>query len=180
MTKPIILVIGPSGSGKTSLINSALSLLPSSLTILKSLTTRPTRGPEDENWYKFVDFDESRDLFEAGELAQFTFFGGNFYGTTRQDIEDILNTHKIPILAATEEGYAAFLKAGYDPQVIQIQPINHFVRPGRELADKNRKPLPDHIPRFTVTNNFADPNGFEEALDQFTTFLNNIINTHRI
>ena len=86
----LIIVSGPSGAGKSVLSSSVLALLPA-VSFSVSSTTRPPRGNErDGVEYHFVSLAEFEALVQGGKLLEWANVYGNFYGTSRQFIDDRL------------------------------------------------------------------------------------------
>jgi guanylate kinase len=119
--KPILGLVGPSGSGKTTLIEEMLRRFPERVGIVKSLTTRPRRGPEDDPNYDFVSVDEMRRMESNGELVQVSEYAGNLYAHERKHLDELLKT-KIGICALVEQGVRNLREAGYHVLVVKIVP----------------------------------------------------------
>lgn len=85
MSNILFCVTGPSGSGKTTIMRQCMA------SELLSFTTRPMREGEVQGEdYLFIPKEDFNDLLERGELAEYTEYGGNFYGLTMEELEDKL------------------------------------------------------------------------------------------
>lgn len=77
----LIVLTGPSGVGKGTLVRSLLTRHPE-LHLSVSVTTRePREGEIEGQHYYFVSHSRFEQMIEAGELAEWAEFAGNFYGT---------------------------------------------------------------------------------------------------
>ena len=81
MIKPLFLFCGKSASGKTTIANMLADL--HGYVQIESYTTRKPRF-DDEPGHIFVSEEEFNNL---GELAAYTYYNGNHYGTTFEQIE---------------------------------------------------------------------------------------------
>jgi guanylate kinase len=82
MTKPLFLFVGPSASGKTTIANKLSEKY--SLKQVESYTTRKPRF-EGEIGHIFINEDEFKNL---GELAAYTYYNNNHYGTTVEQLNN--------------------------------------------------------------------------------------------
>lgn len=82
MNKPLFLFIGRSASGKTTVANMMAEKY--GYKQVESYTTRPPRF-EGEAGHIFVNEDEFKNL---GELAAYTFYNNNHYGTTLKQLNE--------------------------------------------------------------------------------------------
>ena len=82
MSKPLFLFVGRSASGKTTIAN--LLAEQHGYKQVESFTTRPPRF-DNESGHIFVTEDEFNSL---GELAAYTFYNGNHYGTTFKQLDE--------------------------------------------------------------------------------------------
>jgi guanylate kinase len=100
----LFIVSGPSGAGKSVLAASVLGMLPS-LHFSISYTTRSPRGSErDGVEYHFVDRQRFRELEEAGEFLEWAEVYGNYYGTSRRFIDEMLTRGEDVLLDIDVQG----------------------------------------------------------------------------
>lgn len=81
MNKPLFLFVGRSASGKTTIANKLAETY--GYVQVQSYTTRKPRF-ENETGHIFVTEDEFENL---GELAAYTYYNGNHYGTTFEQLD---------------------------------------------------------------------------------------------
>ena len=84
----LIVIAGPSGAGKSSLVRDLVKRVPG-LEVSVSHTTRPARdGERDGREYHFVAETEFRRLAEEGRMLETALVFGNWYGTSRDWVEE--------------------------------------------------------------------------------------------
>jgi guanylate kinase len=82
-------VCGPSGAGKTTVIREVMGALPG-LAFSVSHTSRSRRANETEGEdYWFVSREAFEALIEAGELVEHVTYAGEYYGTSRAEVETV-------------------------------------------------------------------------------------------
>lgn len=87
----VFLVSGPSGVGKTTVVNFLLSNFGNELKYSISYTTREKREGEVEGKdYFYIKEEEFKEKIEKGELIEWTFAYGHYYGTPRDKVEEWL------------------------------------------------------------------------------------------
>ncbi len=90
MIESILLVVSaPSGCGKTTILHKVMTDLPGLVFSVSHTTRDPRPGEEDGRDYHFVNreqFKEIRDQQPSGFL-EWADVHGNYYGTSRQDVE---------------------------------------------------------------------------------------------
>lgn len=87
----MIVLSAASGTGKTTIAQNILDKN-SNAVISLSYTTRLPRPNEENNiHYRFISKDEFENKIENGEFAEYAEVFGNFYGTSRLDIEELLS-----------------------------------------------------------------------------------------
>ncbi|VUC26834.1 unnamed protein product [Clonostachys rosea] len=102
--RPIV-ISGPSGVGKGTLIARLLERYPGTLATTVSHTTRqPRPGEVNHEAYHFLSTKEFESLIKSNAFLEYTFFSGNYYGTSRQTIKDQQAKGKIPILEIEMSG----------------------------------------------------------------------------
>ncbi len=100
----LIIVSGPSGAGKSVLVANVLKLVPR-LGFSISYTTRAPRGSEQNGAeYFFVDRSEFQSLICNDSLLEWAEVHGNFYGTSRKFVDDILKKGEDVLLDIDVQG----------------------------------------------------------------------------
>jgi guanylate kinase len=112
-TKGSILVLsGPSGSGKTSVAREVCDELGDKAYFSISTTTRPMReGEKNGVDYFFVSKEEFLKDVEEGYFLEWAEVHGNFYGTSKRQIDEALKQGKIVFLDIDVQGHEAVRKA---------------------------------------------------------------------
>ena len=96
--KKLVVLSAPSGAGKSSLLNNVISQHHDiGLTI--SHTTRDIRPNEKNNIdYYFISKEKFQAMINEEEFIEFAEVHGNFYGTTKKEIDEKLMNFEIVIL----------------------------------------------------------------------------------
>lgn len=105
MSKGILFVVSaPAGCGKDSILEKALSK-DINLTYSVSATTRAMRAGETEGIsYYFKSREEFEKMIDGGDLLEHTEYCGNYYGTPKQTVEEILADGRNVVLKIEIEG----------------------------------------------------------------------------
>ena len=86
----LIIVSGPSGAGKSALVTGVLQSM-TRIRFSVSFTTRPPRGTErDGVEYFFVDREKFHALIQEDAFLEWAEVHDNFYGTSREIVDDLL------------------------------------------------------------------------------------------
>ena len=118
----LIVLSGPSGVGKSALTEYALRSL-SDLRFSVSYTTRAPRGGErDGVEYFYTDRAKFESLSATGEFLEWAEVHGNYYGTSRNFIEDFLRQGNDVILDIDVQGARAVKKARPDAVAVFVMP----------------------------------------------------------
>lgn len=121
MSGLVFVVSAPSGTGKTSLVGSVLSNDPQ-LTVSVSHTTRaPREGEVDGKNYHFVSEQAFQQLVEAQKFIEYAKVFNNWYGTSIDSVEKVLNAGKDVILEIDWQGFDLVRK--------QFDTVSLFVLP---------------------------------------------------
>jgi len=108
----IFVVSGPSGSGKTTLARKVCEELGNKAYFSISTTTRPKRdGEKDGVDYFFVSKEEFLKDIKDGYFLEWAEVHGNFYGTSKRQINKALSEGKIVFLDIDVQGHEAVRKA---------------------------------------------------------------------
>ena len=103
--KGILFVLsGPSGTGKGTVCKELLTR-EKELFLSVSATTRECRVGEIEGeTYYYVLRDEFERMIENGQMLEYAIYNGNYYGTPKKAVEDILNKGKDALLEIEPQG----------------------------------------------------------------------------
>ncbi len=101
----LYVVAAPSGTGKTSLVK-AVSSSVANLAVSISHTTRPMRpGEQDGVNYFFIDKLRFTEMVERGEFVEHAHVFDNYYGTSKDWVEDKINQGIDVILEIDWQGH---------------------------------------------------------------------------
>ncbi len=98
-TKPLFVVMSaPSGCGKSTLIDLLLQEYPDLVYSISCTTRAPREGEEDGLDYHFLTVERFRELLAADAFLEHAEVHGNYYGTLRRPIEEVLGEGNSMIL----------------------------------------------------------------------------------
>lgn len=100
----LYIVSAPSGAGKTSLVTALIKADPR-VSVSVSHTTRAMRPGEEHGVnYHFVSHDEFKALIAKGDFLEHAEVFGNFYGTSRSALQEVLDRGNDLILEIDWQG----------------------------------------------------------------------------
>jgi guanylate kinase len=115
-------VSGPSGSGKNRVISEAMKEI-RGLRYSISATTRQKRSNERDGIdYHFVSMSRFQDMIRQDDLLEYAEVYGNFYGTPRKPIEDILAAGEDVILDLDVQGALQIRQRCLDAVLVFLLP----------------------------------------------------------
>lgn len=111
MTGKIIIISGPSGVGKGTIVEGLRDIPELNFYCAKSYTTRPKRESDEvENRYLFVDENEFHKLEKQGEIIESNNYNGNWYGSSKSEIDKAISQGKNILKDVDVNGAVAFKK----------------------------------------------------------------------
>lgn len=138
----LFVVAAPSGTGKTSLVRALMDRMPE-LRFSISYTTRPQRANErNEHDYFFVSKETFERMIDAHEFLEYANVYGNFYGTSRRQVEAMLAASENVLLEIDWQGAQQIAQAMPERRAIFILP------PSREALEarlRGRKTDSDEV-----------------------------------
>ena len=134
--KKLVVLSAPSGAGKSSLLNNVISQHHDiGLTI--SHTTRDIRPNEKNNIdYYFISKEKFQAMINEEEFIEFAEVHGNFYGTTKKEIDEKLMNFEIVILEIDTNGAKQVLSNIANCRSVFILPPSYSSLEKRLLARK--------------------------------------------
>ena len=123
MTKGLLIVVSaPAGCGKDTILEQVLANN-GNIFYSVSATTRTIRpGEVDGASYYFKSRDEFETMIKNSELLEYTEYCGNYYGTPRKAVMDMLDAGKDVVLKIEVEGAANIKRMFPDCVMIFILP----------------------------------------------------------
>ena len=130
----LLVVSAPSGAGKTTLCRRLLQALPG-LVFSVSHTTRAPRASERPGVdYHFVTRDEFESRRGAGEFLEWAVVGGELYGTSSRQVEEVLRQGSDVLLDVDTQGAMAVRRLRPEAVLIFVLPPGPEALRARLLA----------------------------------------------
>lgn len=177
-----IVVSGPSGVGKGTICNILIKELDAEYSV--SYTTRsPREGEIDGVNYNFVSKEEFEKMIQMGDLLEYNFYNGNYYGTSKSFVLDKINKGKNVFLEIDVNGAKNIKKIFSDALLIYIAPPSieelkrRLVDRGTETIDKINERL--KIAKMEMEQvDFYDYVVVNDDLDKAINDVRKIIESH--
>ena len=138
----LFVLSGPSGTGKGTVCNEIM-MREDKLTISVSSTTREKRvGETDGETYKFVSKDDFLGMIDRDEMLEYAIYNGNYYGTPKKTVEELLLDGKDVMLEIEPQGALQVKKLFPEAVLIFLVPPsmaelkNRLITRGRESAEE--------------------------------------------
>ncbi len=123
----LIIVSGPSGAGKSVLVSGVLQRM-SHVKFSVSYTTRAPRGTEQNGVeYFFVDREKFQSKIRGEEFLEWAEVHGNYYGTSRKFVDDLLQQGEDVLLDIDVQGAQILRKKRTDAISVFILPPSYQV-----------------------------------------------------
>jgi guanylate kinase len=87
----MVVISAPSGAGKTTLCNRIVRKMPDLRQSVSFTTRQPRRREVNDRDYTFISETEFRAMIREGDFVEWAVVHGNYYGTSRQRLEDIMD-----------------------------------------------------------------------------------------
>lgn len=147
----LVVVSGPSGVGKGTVLKHVLAS--DDYVYSVSATTRGKRqGEEDGVNYFFITREKFEDMIENNQLIEYAEYNGNYYGTPKFFVEDMLNKGKNVILEIEVKGAVQVKKIMPDATFVFIAPENKGVLEQR-LASRGTETADVIAGRLNIAEN---------------------------
>lgn len=100
----LFIVSAPSGAGKTTLCQKLCEVMPGIKHSVSYTTRKPRPGEVNDRDYTFIEEQKFKKMAGDGEFAEWAEVHGNFYGTSRQRLGDMLTSGIDVILDVDTQG----------------------------------------------------------------------------
>ena len=99
-----VFISGSSGAGKNTIINKLVNEIENSEFIVSNTTRAQRESDRKVGQYKFVTKEEFEKKIQSGDILEFDVFNDNYYGLSKRDILDNVNTDKVLLKDLTVKG----------------------------------------------------------------------------
>ena len=106
----LIIVSGPSGSGKDTILKKVFARLPDIKFSISSITRPMREGEVEGEKYNFVSREYFEDMIKNGMLLEYNNYIGNYYGTPRGPIDEVIKNGGEIIIEVDVNGAANIKK----------------------------------------------------------------------
>lgn len=120
----LVIVSAPSGGGKNAIIRELIKLFPGSTRFVTTTTRDPRVGEVEGIDYYFVTDERFKQLIDRGEMIEYNFFAGNYYGSEREKLENTLKNHNLTFATLDVNGKKHLQDQGIEHLSIFLLPDN--------------------------------------------------------
>lgn len=120
----LVVISAPSGGGKNTVVSHLLEVMPASARLVTTTTRAPRPGESDGVDYHFVTRGTFQKKIQLGDFLEWVEFAGNFYGTDRHELEDLLAKNDFIFANIDVRGRKSFEDAGFKCLSIFLLPEN--------------------------------------------------------
>ena len=137
----VFIISAPSGTGKTTVAKKVLEQIPDLVRVVTYTTRQPRPGEVDGQDYRFISKEEFEAKIKDNYFLEYANVYGNYYGTPKKDIEELISSGKDALLIIDVQG--AFKVKSLMPEAVSIfllPPSFEELRrriEGRGYVDKN-------------------------------------------
>lgn len=125
----LIIFTAPSGAGKTTIVRHILSQFTNVAFSVSACTREPRNNEQNGVDYYFLTVDEFKNKIDNGDFLEWeTFYGGQFYGTLRSEVDRLWMLRKHVLFDIDVKG-ALNLKKIFGDRALTI-----FVKPPSETV----------------------------------------------
>ena len=178
----VFIVSGPSGTGKGTIMTEYFKRYPNDLSFLSvSATTRtPRPGEIDGQNYYFLSKDEFEKMISEDGLAEWAEFCGNYYGTPKKPVNDMIAEGKNVILEIEVQGGRKVKECFENAVGIFVLPPsfaelkNRLTSRGTETVDvieKRLKRAKEEIEEINWYDYILINDNLDEAVETFRSIL---------
>lgn len=100
----VFVISAPAGTGKTTLVKELLNEFSCVKTTVSFTTRAPRKGEVNGVDYHFISVEEFKKKIETGEFLEYVELYGDFYGTSKNNIETLQNQGNHVILVIDTQG----------------------------------------------------------------------------
>lgn len=100
----LFVVSAPAGCGKDTILSELFKKTDTAGYAVSATTRAPREGEVDGVHYHFLTKEDFSMLIDSGEVLEYTEYCGNYYGTLKRSVDELLNKGKDAVLKIEVEG----------------------------------------------------------------------------
>ncbi len=100
----LVVVSAPAGCGKDTILEQMFKKTENAAYSISATTRAPRQGEIDGIHYHFLTKERFEEMISNGEVLEYTEYCGNFYGTPKKSVEELLEKGRDVILKIEIEG----------------------------------------------------------------------------
>ncbi len=100
----LFVVSAPAGCGKDTILEQLFKKTSNAVYSVSATTRAPRPGEVDGVHYYFLTRERFREMIDNGEVLEYTEYCGNYYGTPKKGVEELLKQGRDVILKIETEG----------------------------------------------------------------------------
>lgn len=127
----LFVVSAPAGCGKDTILNEFFKRNKTAGYAVSATTRAPREGEVNGVHYHFLTVEDFKSKIGAGEVLEYTEYCGNYYGTLKKSVDDLINSGKDAVLKIEVEGAMNIRKKFPDACLIFILPPSFEVLENR-------------------------------------------------
>ena len=120
----LIVVSGFSGAGKGTIVKKIIEENDNYALSISMTTREPRKGEKEGVSYFFVSKEKFEDAISNGELVEYANYVGNYYGTPKKYVEDMIESGKDVILEIEMQGAMQVKTRFPDAVLVFVTPPN--------------------------------------------------------
>ncbi len=183
--KPFLVILSaPSGTGKSTVFHRLMERRKDVFQSISSTTRAPRPGEKPGKDYYFLSVDEFKAKIHAQEFLEWATVHGQYYGTSRLMIEDLLGKGLYPLLAIDVQGAAAIKNKMPDSVLIFLAPpsmesLKVRLEKRKEAKEDMAKRLADSRDEILAAGNY-DYIVVNDDLDKAVSQIDMIISAEKL
>lgn len=123
-TGNLIIISSPSGGGKDAIISVLLKKFKSSTKLITTTTRTPRPDDKEGVTYYFIKKENFEKKIDCGEIIEYNFYTGNYYGITKTELNEKLNNFEIVFTNIDVHGRRNLINSGFKILSIFLLPEN--------------------------------------------------------
>lgn len=120
----LVIISSPSGGGKDAIISALLKRFDRSTKLITTTTRSPRPDDKEGTTYYFIDKNNFEEKINCGEIIEYNFYTGNYYGITKTELNNKLNNFKIVFTNVDVHGRRNLTDVGFKILSIFLLPEN--------------------------------------------------------